>query len=202
VAAAVSAARDSGRYAGLILSGAALSPLDWVLALGDANAADLDLDRADLSSDPFYLDQLAHDPLAFASAADARSLTAVLPAAWDKLAGDFGQVALPVLLVHGSEDPVVPVAGGPRQGVGRPAEAGAPGRVPGSPSRHPERDRPPQRGRRHRQVRPDGLLAEPDRGASYQPVRPKILIPNGPGSCWRPPLNQHPADNRPRGQGD
>jgi pimeloyl-ACP methyl ester carboxylesterase len=53
VAAAVSAARDPGRYAGLILSGAALSPLDWVLALGDADAPDLDLDPADLSSDPF-----------------------------------------------------------------------------------------------------------------------------------------------------
>ena len=82
-AAAVSAARDPGRYAGLILSGAALSPLDWVLALGDADAPDLDLDPADLSSDPFYLDELA---------------------------GDFGQVTLPVLFVHGSDDPVVPAA--------------------------------------------------------------------------------------------
>jgi len=40
----------------------------------------------------------------------ARSLTAVLPAAWDELAGDFGQVTLPVLFVHGSDDPVVPAA--------------------------------------------------------------------------------------------
>ena len=110
VAAAVSAARDPGRYAGLILSGAALSPLDWVLALGDADAPDLDLDPADLSSDPFYLDELAYDPLAFTSAAGARSLNAVLPPAWDELAGDFGQVTLPVLFVHGSDDPVVPAA--------------------------------------------------------------------------------------------
>jgi alpha-beta hydrolase superfamily lysophospholipase len=109
-AAAVSAARDPGRYAGLILSGAAISPLDWVLALGDPGAPDLDLDPAGLSSDPFYLDELAYDPLAFTSAAGARSLAAVLPAAWDELAGDFAQVALPVLLVHGSDDPVVPVA--------------------------------------------------------------------------------------------
>ena len=92
------------------MSGAALSPLDWVLALGDADAPDLDLDPADLSSDPFYLDELAHDPLAFTSAAGARSLTAVLPPAWDELAGDFGQVTLPVLFVHGSDDPVVPAA--------------------------------------------------------------------------------------------
>jgi alpha-beta hydrolase superfamily lysophospholipase len=109
-AAAVSAVRDPGRYAGLILSGAALSPLDWVLALGAPGAPDLDLNPADLSSDPFYLDELAHDPLAFTSAADARSLAVAFPAAWDELAGGFGQAALPVLLVHGAKDPVVPVA--------------------------------------------------------------------------------------------
>src|SRR2546429_9615414 len=84
--------------------------MDWVPGLGDADAPDLDLDRADLSSDPFSLDELAHDPLAFTSAAGARSLTAVLPPAWDELAGDFGQVTLPVLFVHGSDDPVVPAA--------------------------------------------------------------------------------------------
>ena len=80
-AAAVSATRDPGRYAGLILSGAAISPLDWVLALGEDGAPDLDLDPAGLSADPFYLDELA---------------------------AGFGQVTLPVLFVHGSEDPVVP----------------------------------------------------------------------------------------------
>jgi alpha-beta hydrolase superfamily lysophospholipase len=109
-AAAISAARDPGRYAGLILSGAALSPLDWVRELADDAAADLALDPADLSSDPFYLDELAHDPLAFTSAAGARSIAAVLPPAWDELAAGFAQVPLPVLLVHGSEDPVVPAA--------------------------------------------------------------------------------------------
>lgn len=107
-AAAVSATRDPGRYAGLILSGAAISPLDWVLALGDDGAPDLDLDPAGLSADPFYLDELAYDPLAFTSAAGARSLAAVLPPAWDELAAGFGQVTLPVLFVHGSDDPVVP----------------------------------------------------------------------------------------------
>src|ERR1700685_2024254 len=67
-AAAVSAVRDPDRYAGLILSGAALSPLDWVLSLDAAAAPDLDLNPADLSSDPFYLDELTYDPLAFTSA--------------------------------------------------------------------------------------------------------------------------------------
>ncbi len=108
-AAAVSAARDPGRYAGLILSGAAISPLDWVAALAGDDAPDLDLDPAGLSADPFYLDELAHDPLAFTSAAGARSLATVLPEAWEELAASFGQVTLPVLLVHGSDDPVVPV---------------------------------------------------------------------------------------------
>jgi alpha-beta hydrolase superfamily lysophospholipase len=105
----VSAVRDPDRYAGLILSGAALSPLDWVLSLDAAAAPDLDLNPADLSSDPFYLDELAYDPLAFTSAADARSLAIVFPPAWHELAGNFGHVALPVLLVHGGNDPVVPV---------------------------------------------------------------------------------------------
>jgi alpha-beta hydrolase superfamily lysophospholipase len=59
---------------------------------------------------PFYLDELAYDPLAFTSAAGARTLATVLPPAWDELAGTFGQVTLPVLFVHGSEDPVVPAA--------------------------------------------------------------------------------------------
>jgi alpha-beta hydrolase superfamily lysophospholipase len=117
-AAAVSATRDPGRYAGLILSGAALSPLDWVTALGEDDGAELALEPSDLSSDPFYLDELAYDPLAFTSAAGGRSLAAVLPAAWAELDSGFGQVPLPVLLVHGSDDPVIPVAHA-REWVGR-----------------------------------------------------------------------------------
>ena len=62
-----------------------------------------------MSSVPFYLDELTYDPLAFTSAAGARSLATVLPAAWAELDG-FAQVPLPVLFVHGSDDPVVPAA--------------------------------------------------------------------------------------------
>ncbi len=69
-AAALSACRDPGAYQGLILSGAPLSPLEWVTELGAADADDgLALDPADLSADPFYLDELENDPLAFTSAA-------------------------------------------------------------------------------------------------------------------------------------
>ena len=42
----------------------------------------------------------------------------MLPPAWAELAGSFGQVTLPVLFVHGSDDPVVPV-GGTREWSGR-----------------------------------------------------------------------------------
>ena len=108
-AAAVSALRDPGRHAGLILSAALLSPLDWVVALADDDAAEIALDPSDLSSDPFYLDELAYDPLAFTSAAGGRSLATVLSQAWAELDG-FEQVPLPVLFVHGSDDPIVPVA--------------------------------------------------------------------------------------------
>jgi alpha-beta hydrolase superfamily lysophospholipase len=109
-AAALSAARTPGRYAGLILSGSALSPLDWVTGLGADDGPGLDLDPADLSADPFYLDELEHDPLAFTSAAGGQSIAAVLTQAWAELAGSLPLVSLPVLLVHGELDPVAPVA--------------------------------------------------------------------------------------------
>jgi alpha-beta hydrolase superfamily lysophospholipase len=109
-AAAVSAARDPAAYRGLILSGAALSPLDWVTELASTPGASLSLDPDELSADPFYLDELENDPLAFTSAAGAASLLSILPPAWSELEGSFGRVALPVLIVHGAQDPVVPVA--------------------------------------------------------------------------------------------
>jgi len=109
-AAAVSASRDPSRYRGLILSGAPLSPLEWVTAVAaDGDGGALSLDLGDLSADPFYLDELVNDPLAFTSAAGARSLLNTLPPAWAELAGTLGRLPVPVLFVHGREDPVVPV---------------------------------------------------------------------------------------------
>ncbi len=111
VAAAVSVARDPGHYRGVILSGAALSPLDWVVQLaGQGDDAELSLDASDLSADPFYLDELANDPLAFTSAAGAQSLVSVFPLAWSELDDHFAGVTLPVLFVHGADDPIAPVA--------------------------------------------------------------------------------------------
>ncbi len=109
VAAAVSVARDPAAFEGLILSGTPLSPLDWVLELGQGDGEVLALDTADLSSDPFYLDELENDPLAFTSAAGATTLAAVLPPAWEELAATFADVFLPVLFVHGGDDPIAPI---------------------------------------------------------------------------------------------
>lgn len=111
VAAAVSASRDPSRLEGLILSGAPLSSLGWVLSLvADDPEGGLDLDPTDLSLDPFYLDELEHDPLAFTSTAGAGSLLATLPPAWVELELGFEAIALPVLFVHGGNDPIVPVS--------------------------------------------------------------------------------------------
>jgi alpha-beta hydrolase superfamily lysophospholipase len=73
------------------------------------DTAVIDLDASDLSSDPFYLDELAFDPLAFTSAAGGRSLATALSQAWAEMDA-FRQVTLPVLFVHGADDPIVPVA--------------------------------------------------------------------------------------------
>jgi alpha-beta hydrolase superfamily lysophospholipase len=110
-AAAVSAARDPSAYRGLILSGAPLSPLDWVTDLSaDGAGAALSLDPADLSADPFYLDELENDPLAFTGAEGAGALLSTLPPAWAELSASFGRIGLPVLFVHGAQDPIVPAA--------------------------------------------------------------------------------------------
>jgi alpha-beta hydrolase superfamily lysophospholipase len=110
VAAAISAARGSAHYDGLILSGTPLSPLEWVVSLSQEGNGELALDPSDLSSDPFYLDELENDPLAFTSAAGAQSLVDVLPPAWVEFEQEFADVALPILFVHGGDDPIAPVS--------------------------------------------------------------------------------------------
>jgi alpha-beta hydrolase superfamily lysophospholipase len=108
-AAAVTVSRDPAAYRGLIVSGAPLSPLEWLNELA-ADGGELSLDPADLSADPFYLDEIQNDPLAFTSATGAQSLLRTLPLAWDELRQDFGRTTLPVLFVHGSQDLIVPVS--------------------------------------------------------------------------------------------
>jgi alpha-beta hydrolase superfamily lysophospholipase len=108
-AAAVAAFEQPQRYAGLVLSGAPLSPLDWIAELAGDPEAKLELDADDLSSDPFYLDGLENDPLAFTETPGPSALLSTLPPAWELLASDPGRLNLPVLLVHGEDDPIVPV---------------------------------------------------------------------------------------------
>ena len=110
-AAAVAVGRGARPFRGLVLSGAPLSPLPWVLDLAAAgDDAELALDPDELSSDPFHLDELANDPLAFPRDAGGRTLATVYPPAWAELAVSLHGLPLPVLLVHGTSDPVVPVA--------------------------------------------------------------------------------------------
>jgi alpha-beta hydrolase superfamily lysophospholipase len=110
VTTALAIARDPSPWAGAVLSGAPIEPPEWVTQLEPGAA--LALDANDLSTDPWYLDALANDPLAFTESeggpADA------LPPAWDELAQTFAGVRLPVLFVHGEADPVAPVEGSRR----------------------------------------------------------------------------------------
>jgi alpha-beta hydrolase superfamily lysophospholipase len=110
VTAALTVARDPEPFAGAVLSGTPLSALPWVTELAGANQAELSLDAADLSSDPWYLDALQNDPLAFTSAHVARTLGGTLPPAWEELDYTLERIDLPILLVHGGADPIAPVA--------------------------------------------------------------------------------------------
>jgi alpha-beta hydrolase superfamily lysophospholipase len=109
VAAAITLTRGATPFRGAILSGSALSPLEWVTALAEEPGAELSLEPTDLSSDPFYLDELENDPLAFTSAAAAETLGRIFPVAWEELRSGFANVEVPVLFVHGADDPVAPI---------------------------------------------------------------------------------------------
>ena len=92
--AALSAARDPGRYAGLILSAALLSPLDWVLALAGDGADEIALDPSDLSAGatPSTWTSWPIDPLAFTGDVSGRPLATALAQAWAEMEG-FAQSA-------------------------------------------------------------------------------------------------------------
>jgi alpha-beta hydrolase superfamily lysophospholipase len=99
---------DPTAYAGVVVSGAPLSPLAWLL---EADGETLDLDPEALSSDPFYLDQLETDPLAFTSGDVVALLAAAFPGAWERLDAELPGLRLPLLAVHGKEDQVAPLDG-------------------------------------------------------------------------------------------
>jgi alpha-beta hydrolase superfamily lysophospholipase len=92
------------RYRAGIVSGAPLIPIPELL---DSDTSfDLELDW--LSADPFYLDSLANDPLAFVDA-DGAALARELDRGWDRFGADLPSLSVPTLAVHGVNDPIAPV---------------------------------------------------------------------------------------------
>jgi alpha-beta hydrolase superfamily lysophospholipase len=92
------------RYRAGVISGAPLVPIPEML---DADSS-FDLDPGWLSADPFYLDSLENDPLAFVDA-DGAALTRELDKAWDRFGADLPKLSVPTLAVHGVNDPIAPV---------------------------------------------------------------------------------------------
>jgi alpha-beta hydrolase superfamily lysophospholipase len=92
---------NPGRYRAAVISGAPLVPVAEFL---DTNPA-IDLDPRGLSSDPFYLDSLENDPLAF-TAADGTALARELDRAWDRFGALLPTLSVPTLAVHGGSDPI------------------------------------------------------------------------------------------------
>lgn len=93
--------KPGGRYRAGVISGAPLVP---IRELTDLNTA-MNLDPAGLSSDPFYLDCIENDPLAF-TAADTRALTRELDRGWDRFGAELPALSVPTLAVHGGNDPI------------------------------------------------------------------------------------------------
>jgi alpha-beta hydrolase superfamily lysophospholipase len=112
VTAALAIARDASPWSGVVLSGTPIEPPQWaqeqIASAGDGLA----LLPEDLSSDPWYLNALANDPLAFTET-EGSPLDA-LPTAWEELARTFAGVRTPVLFIHGGDDPVAPIEGSRR----------------------------------------------------------------------------------------
>ena len=97
----------------LVLSGAPLRPLPWVVDLLAAGGGDDEgFDPTEvLSTHPAYVHALLHDPLVWRGGFPSRTLRSIA-AAWPEAGAAIsrGLPDLPVLLVHGEEDEVVPVA--------------------------------------------------------------------------------------------
>ena len=113
LAAYLLAIRHPGAVDGLVLSGAPLQPLGWMLeaALGDEPEGD-DLDPTALfSTHADYVHALMHDELVYQGGFRTETLQAMVrtwPEVVDAL--DAARPHVPVLLVHGELDPLVPVA--------------------------------------------------------------------------------------------
>jgi alpha-beta hydrolase superfamily lysophospholipase len=95
---------DPGSYRAGVVSGAPLVPIAGML---DADSS-FDLDPAWLSADPFYLDTMENDPLAFVDA-DGAPLTRELDRAWDRFGAVLPTLSVPTLAIHGADDPIADI---------------------------------------------------------------------------------------------
>jgi alpha-beta hydrolase superfamily lysophospholipase len=93
------------RYRAGIISGAPVVPVPELL---DTDSS-LDLDPHWLSDDPFYLDAMETDPLAFVEA-DSVPLARELDRAWDRFGSELPKLTVPTLAIHGEFDPIAPVS--------------------------------------------------------------------------------------------
>ncbi len=92
------------RYRAGVISGAPLVPVPELL---DTDTS-LELDPGWLSSDPFYVDSLENDPLAFVEA-DSVPLARELDRAWDRFGAELPTLTVPTLAIHGENDPIAPI---------------------------------------------------------------------------------------------
>ncbi|MDP9165952.1 MAG: lysophospholipase [Actinomycetota bacterium] len=96
-------ANPDGYRAGVI-SGAPLVPVPGLVG---ANST-FEIAPTQLSADPFYLDAIENDPLAFVDA-DGGPLARELDRGWDTFGKTLPTLTVPTLAVHGSNDPIAPV---------------------------------------------------------------------------------------------
>lgn len=112
VAAALLGMRDPQVADALVLSAGPLLRQDWIdgwLATGEAETPAED-PTVGMSTHPEYVHALLHDPLTWKGGFRRETLLALV-AAWPEIDAGLaaGRPAVPVLLVHGEADPVVPV---------------------------------------------------------------------------------------------
>jgi alpha-beta hydrolase superfamily lysophospholipase len=103
------ALRSPGIADALVLSAAPLRPLEWVDPYADGEPADVDPSEL-FSTHPEYVHALLHDPLTWHGGLRPETVGALM-ATWPEIAAGLaaGRPDLPVLFVHGEDDPVVPI---------------------------------------------------------------------------------------------
>jgi alpha-beta hydrolase superfamily lysophospholipase len=115
-AAILLALREPTSIDALVVSGAPVVRQDWIDELLAAGIEETDGgDPTEmLSTHPEYVDRLLHDPLTWKGGFRAETLHAIREA-WPELEARLpGGLPVPVLMIHGGDDPIVPVEHGRR----------------------------------------------------------------------------------------